>query len=278
MALVLFLSIKLIMIEWKENEIAILIIPCLLKCLLVIRQFMRILYFVIFLVLLFACGDTKQNVNYSKTTSNQWTEEQKRNYFNDSIAIFIERQSGINHDFLYFFKQQYPDVKAKYIDPFIYAFEEPIVDTTKIDTAIKWFRLTVEPCFRLPYCLIVEKKKGKTFLTTKVTNGDGGYYSGTLALNMKFLLQDSICDNLINQLHMLNFWTLAADTTCHGGLDGETWIFESIDKGKYNVLSRWYPQECGNMRTKQLAQLGLRLREYSRLEKVLATLGEKGSI
>ena len=77
---------------------------------------------------------------------------------------------------------------------------------------------------------------------------------------------------------MLNFWTLAADTTCHGGLDGETWIFESIDKGKYNVLSRWYPQECGNMTTKQLAQLGLRLREYSRLEKVLATLGEKGSI
>jgi hypothetical protein len=239
---------------------------------------MKILSSVIFLVFVVACGDKEQRVKPSTVAKTAWTEEQKRQYFNDSIAVFRIGLIDSSNEFPYFFKKHYPDIQAKYKDAFLYALEEQIIDTTKIDTAAKWFRLTIEPCFRLPHCLIVEKYKKQTIMTTKATNGDGGYNTGTLALQTKFFVPDTVYDNILNQLRGLNFWSLGDDTTCHGGLDGETWIFESIDKGRYNVVTRWVPQSCGNRTTKQLAQLGIRLREVSRLEKVLAALGQKSGM
>jgi hypothetical protein len=227
---------------------------------------------------LFGCKNETQRADQPKVNQEQWTEEQKRAFFNDSISIFRIGSVDSSNEFSYFFKKHYPDIKAKYSDAFIYAFEEPIIDTSQIDTAAHWFRLTVEPTFRLPYCLIIEKKKERASLTTKVTNGSGGSHSGTLALNIKYPLADTVYDNIVNQLKVLNFWALGRDTTCQGGMDGETWILEAIDKGRYNVISRWSPQRCGDSTTRQLAQLGLRIRERSRLEKVLAVLGHKGGM
>ena len=67
------------------------------------------------------------------------------------------------------------------------------------------------------------------------------------------------------------------DTTCGSGFDGETWTFELIELGKYHLLSRWAPESCGTSSTIHLAQVGLRIREMSRLDKVLTALGERKS-
>ena len=61
----------------------------------------------------------------------------------------------------------------------------------------------------------------------------------------------------------MNFWQLDKDTTCGGGLDGESWTFEAIENGKYNIVTRWVPMHCGNDITKQHAQIGLQLMKKS---------------
>lgn len=225
-----------------------------------------------------SCTDTVQ-----KTDKPQgWTEEQKRKFYTDSFAFtdrdFPDRRDSIT-SFQAFMDEQYPNLKAKNkYDPFIYAFEEQYIDTTLIDSSKHWFRLTVRPVFRKPYCLVLIKDNDKSFLTTKVTNGDGGYNTGTLAVQLRFQFKDTLYDNTLRNLQDIGFWKLQIhDTTCGPGFDGETWTFELIEGGKYQILSRWVPQNCGDSLTRQLAQVGLRIRELSKLDKVLTALGESKS-
>jgi hypothetical protein len=235
---------------------------------------MRHLTFVIIAIIIFAsCKDKIQN----KVDSQIWTEEQKRKFYTDSFSYsdndFLNRRdTSIN--FVTFMNEQYPNLKSKNkYDPFIYALEEPYIDTTQIDTTKNWFRLVVRPCFRLPYCFVVEKKDGKSFLTTKITNGYGGYYTGVLISTMRFPFGDTLYNNISSQLASLNFWSLGSDTTCHGGFDGETWTFEAIENGKYNIISRWVPQTCGDSTTIKLSKIGLNLGKLSRLDNVLIAIG-----
>ncbi len=211
-----------------------------------------------------------------------WTEQQKRKFYTDSFAFtdrdFPDRRDNIT-SFQAFMDKHYPNLKAKNkYDPFIYAFEEQYIDTTQIDSSTHWFRLTVKPVFRKPYCLVLMKDNDKCFLITKVTNGDGGYNTGTLAIQLRFPLKDTVYDNTLRNLQDIGFWKLPIhDTACGPGLDGETWTFELIDDGRYQILSRWVPQSCGDSLTRQLAQVGLRIKELSRLDNVLTALGERKS-
>lgn len=183
-------------------------------------------------------------------------------------------ESDSTKTFAYFFKTYYPEIKTKIpFDAFPYAFEEEYIDTTKIDSSRNWFRLIVKPCFRLPYCFVVTKKGDKTFLTTKITNGDGGYHTGTLISTTKFSFSDTLYDNISKQLNSQNFWKLGIDTTCHGGTDGETWMFEAMENGKYNIFARWYPQDCGDSTTQSLSKIGLTLSKLSRLDNILTAIG-----
>lgn len=230
--------------------------------------------FLSILSLVSSCKETSRKVENSGT----WTEEQKRNYFSDSLSgsygfgHFMEGDS--TKTFKYFFKTQYPDIKTKIpFDAFPYAFEEEYIDTTKIDTSSHWFRLIVKPCFRLPYCFVVEKKAGKTFLAIKITNGDGAYYPGVLVSTTRFVFSDTLYDNISQELNSQKFWMLGEDTTCLGGFDGETWMFEAIEHGKYNILSRWLPQSCGDSTTLRLARIGINLSKLSKLDNILVAIG-----
>jgi len=234
---------------------------------------MRILSIICFLLSLLSCTGKAQKEGKYQPLS----EEQKRKFFVDSFAFTEPKDTAIN--FKTFMDKNYPDLKAKNkYDPFIYALEETYVDTTNIDTTKLWFRLTVTPVFRKPYCLIVEKQGEKCFLTTKITNGDGGYITGTLMAHMKFQFPDTLINNLVRDLETINFFYLPLrDTTCGPGLDGETWTFEFIKGGKHHLVVRWLPEACGDNKTLQLARIGLRIREISRLDKILTALGEEES-
>ncbi len=171
--------------------------------------------------------------------------------------------------------KQYPDLRAKNkYDQLIYALEERYIDTTQIDTSIHWFRITVNPVFRKPYCLLLIKNNGRSLLTTKVTNGIGGYYTGTLAAQLKSQFKDTLYDNTLRNLQNIGFWKLPIqDTSCVIGHDGEIWKFELIEGGKYQILERWGPENCGDSLTRQLAQIGLRIRELSKLDNILTEIG-----
>ena len=221
-----------------------------------------------------ACKRKSDTNNKSEKVKPCLREEQKRKYFADSIAFrygngFMERDSALK--FSYFMRTNYPDIKAQNVyDPFIYAFEENYIEPAKIDSSINWFRITVDPCFRRPYCIIVENKLHKTYVTAKMTNGDGGYHCGLLDFSLTKIFSDSLYNDISKQLHELNFWKLKKDTVCGGGFDGETWTIEAIEKGQYNIIYRWVPQDCGDKTTRQLGQLGLQIRGKSKLLDIFA--------
>jgi len=227
----------------------------------------------IVLVFLVSCNEVTNSKDKLSIEPPVLTEKQKRKIFADSLAFKTETLpygSDSPTIFQRFIRQYYPVQNSRLAnDPFFYALEEPYIDTTKIDSSMLWFRITVEPCFRLPYCMVLEKISGRVYLTTKASNGSGCYNPGVLAYMSKFHINDTVFNNVLNKLDSLDFWNLGYDTTCHGGLDGETWIFEAIVNRKYNVIYRWYPQGCGNDTTLALGNIGTRLRKFSKFDKVM---------
>ena len=226
-----------------------------------------------FLFLISSCGQVDKKVIHSQTNKS-WTQDSIKKYFKDSIAFRMYNgqmgQGESLNNFDTFSKYILKNIKAKNInDPFILGFEENYIDTTQIDSSKKWFRISVNPVFRIPYCLILEQIADRSSLTLKMTNGHGGYYSGYLDFVSTRLFEDSLYFSISNKLHQLNFWKVTADTTCRGGFDGESWTFEAIENGKYNIQTRWIPLHCGNSVTKQLATIGVQLRDSSQFKDYL---------
>jgi hypothetical protein len=197
----------------------------------------------------------------------QWTEAQKRNYFVDSFAYvtgsgkyfeLVGQDSG--KLFGSFIRHQYPDLHTTYyMDPLPYALEEEYIDTTRIDSSREWIRFIVYSFFDLPYSLVLERRAGRTYLTTKLTDGQGLYHTGQLILTSKQVVPDSLTESVFRTIDSLNFWRLQGDTSCHGGTDGSEWSIEAILHAKYNRVERWAPEGCGDSVTRKLAELGNQL-------------------
>lgn len=197
------------------------------------------LLLVAFLIILFACNTScKPDLKENKA---KWTESQKRKYFSENIAY--RNGSGMVNstkslwNFINFMDSLYPEVNSKNkYNSLVYAFEEQYVDTTKIDRSISWIRVILSPCFRIPSCITLEKKNGRTYLTSKITNGNGGYYSGKLLASLIKVYSDTLFDNVCKELQEVDFWNLGEEK--FGCNDGETWDFEAIEKGRYNYVQR----------------------------------------
>jgi hypothetical protein len=225
------------------------------------------------LLLINSCRQSDKKIVHSENNK-IWTQDRIKKYFKDSIAYRMYNgqmgQGGSLNNFDTFSKYILAGIKAKNItDPFILGFEENYIDTTKIDNTKKWFRISVDPVFRIPYCLILEKVADRSILTLKMTNGYGGYYSGYLDFVSTKQYDDNLYSSVSKKLHQLDFWKVARDTTCRGGLDGEGWTFEAIENGQYNIQTRWVPLNCGNSITRQLALIGVQLRDSSQFKDYL---------
>jgi len=220
-----------------------------------------------FLFLISSCRQEDKKVP-AATGGTKWSQDSIKQYFKDSIAYRqYNGQLGSGdslNNFDTFSRYILTDIKAKNIsDPFILAFEENYIDTSRIEAGKQWFRITVDPVFRIPYCLILEKVNNKSILTLKMTDGYGGYYSGYLNFTSSATDSGSLYNSISSRLHQLNFWEIKDDTTCSGGGDGEVWTFEGIEKGQYNLVSRWFPLNCGDEITQKLALIGVELRNRS---------------
>lgn len=233
---------------------------------------MRPFFLFIAISVTFSCQHRDEGSGEPAIKEMAYTEADARKFFEDSIA-WPDDKEFTSEKFPRFLKRYYPELKTITRNALIYAMEEPYIDTFHIDTAKHLFRVTVDPCFRKPYSMIVEKSGGKSSLTIKVTNGFGCQYPGTLASTTKFRFVGQLYDTVASRLESLNFWALGDDTTCHGGLDGERWLIEALDKGKYNAIYRWVPQHCGDSTTRKLASIVQHLATESRLDAILGAIG-----
>lgn len=201
--------------------------------------------------------------NKSHDNCQNWSESQKRKYFQDSIA-YRYSSGKVNSpkklwNFTVFMDSLYHEIKAKNkYNPLVYAFEETYIDTSKIDSSKYWIRMIIDPCWRIPFCITLEKKNDRTYITSKITNGQGGYYSGVLLYSCTKIYSDTLYNSISKELHNLNFWNLGIEeSSC---IDGETWYFEAIESGQYNYISR----RCFRLRDKpasrqNLYQFGIKL-------------------
>jgi len=214
---------------------------------------------IFFTLYFYSCKEEMKNedINKLKSIEINWTDEQKRIYFQDSIAYrMYNGKLGMGdsiNNFEIFSRIMLSDIKAKNKDePLIFALEEPYIDTTKINNDKYWFRVVVEPTFSKAFCLIVEKKYKRTYVTLKLTDGYGSYYTGLLNFSITKVYPDTLYTNISKVLHKVNFWNLGKDTLNVHGIDGENWTFEAIENGKYNIIKRWCPEAYGNRITREL--------------------------
>src|SRR5690348_15929580 len=115
---------------------------------------MRSYLIFIAICILLSCEQEQEDRQFVKEPA--FSEKDARKWFEDSIANRSAEEYS-SEVFPRFLKKFYPELKLKFAEPLIYAMEESFVDTASIDTAKHLFRVTVDPCFRRPYCLIVEK-------------------------------------------------------------------------------------------------------------------------
>ncbi len=229
--------------------------------------------FLLFIVISLAlsCKNRQESSGVPGSKEKVYTEADARIFFEDSVAG--PDGEFTSEKFPRFLKRYYPELKMKSRNALIYAMEEPFVDTAQIDTAKYWFRVTVDPCFRRPYSIIVEKSAGKSSLTIKISNGYGCQYPGLLTSTIKYRFVGELYDTVATTLKNLHFWTLSEDSTCHGGLDGEQWLIEAMDNGRYNAIDRWVPQHCGDSTTRSIANLVKHLATKSKLDAILNAIG-----
>jgi hypothetical protein len=239
---------------------------------------MKLFYCVLFATICLitqSCNDNNKTIDKIQSIKYNWTEDQKRKYFQDSVYILNPNFGGESGDsinvFEVFARNMFADIKSKNIyNPYIYALEEPYIDSTKIDSGKFWFRIVVEPTFSQPYCLVVEKKANRTYLTAKMTDGKAGYYTGQLEFVCTKTFGDTMYNYISKVLHKLNFWKLRTDPIRHHGADGDNYTLEAIENGKYNIVRSWSPLYCGDRETFQLAMLGLDLLKISKLNQHIA--------
>lgn len=221
-------------------------------------------------LILISCGSKKTPALHQDI---KWTDQQKQEYFNDSISYNPDLDDKA---FQRFFKKHYPEIKARNTDdPYPYAFEEPYIDTTQIDSPTRWFRVIVYKEFTLPYAFIVQRNKAKNILITKVTDGNGPYYPGTLALTLKTPLKDSLAQQLFHTLDSINFWKLPRYVNGHLFIHPQQWTIEAINNGKYNLIHRLQPGNSDDNGIKSLYNVVMKINEESRLRKILAVLGNE---
>jgi hypothetical protein len=101
---------------------------------------------------------------------------------------------------------------------------------------------------------------GTALLTTKATDGQGGYKPGRLVLGKTRALTKEQTSWALDRIKEVGYWGLPTyekpkegvgpngEKTVQIGLDGAQWILEGVKNGKYQVTDRWSP-ESGPIRS-----------------------------
>jgi hypothetical protein len=95
---------------------------------------------------------------------------------------------------------------------------------------------------------------GRPRLTTKMTNGAGGYEPGHILQNSTSTLTRDQTEWFLGKIEDNKFWKLSAVDKTRMGLDGGQWIIEGVKDGNYHIVDRWSP-EGGPVRTIGLLML-----------------------
>ena len=113
--------------------------------------------------------------------------------------------------------------------------------------------------FRSPVCIRINiSSDSSATVTTKVTNGAGGYLPGELIQNSTVRLSENQKSNFLDTVNKNRFWTL--ENGKHSGLDGSQWVIEGLKNDEYHVTHIWSPEPNNNIR--EIGMLMLKFSKY----------------
>jgi hypothetical protein len=123
------------------------------------------------------------------------------------------------------------------------ALEEPSLLQKSKGSSAESYRFVWLRTFHHPIIVRVDvRADGSAELTTKVSNGAGGYEPGKLIENTSRPLTQRQTETFLATIQRLQFWDLPTHETPETvGCDGSQWIVEGIKDGKYHVVDRWTP-------------------------------------
>jgi len=147
------------------------------------------------------------------------------------------------------------DVKKKWYSEALRALDEPSLASEPAGSASnESYRFLWLRSFHHPIAIRIDiNNDGTSRLTTKVSDGKGGYEQGKLIVNRKRRLTKEQTSWFLDRVKELGFWDLPAyekqteetgpngERTVIVTLDGAQWIFEGIKDKKYHVVNRWSP-------------------------------------
>jgi hypothetical protein len=133
--------------------------------------------------------------------------------------------------------------RSNWYSKHLIALEEPSFLQKSKDSSAESYRFVWLRTFHHPIIVRIDvQANGSAELTTKVSNGAGGYEPGKLVENTSRPLTQRQTDKFLATIQRLQFWELPTHETPETvGCDGSQWIIEGIKDGKYHVVDRWTP-------------------------------------
>jgi hypothetical protein len=121
------------------------------------------------------------------------------------------------------------------------ALEEPSLLTTACGDSETVYRFTWLRTRHHPIAVrITVRANGTGTLTSKMTDGAAGYWSGKLIANATRDVDATEIQHVLELIDAMGFWQMLARDEVEG-MDGAQWILEGCSHGTYHVIHRWSP-------------------------------------
>jgi hypothetical protein len=173
--------------------------------------------------------------------------------------------------------QQGGDIKAKWYTKILTALDErPLVANAHDGRSPCVYRFLWIRTFHNPVSVrLTVKAEGEGVVTTRMSDGRGGYDTGRLTLNRTRPVSREEVQSFLVRLRDLSFWSMPSEDDGGvedsrgyrlktSGLDGARWVLEGIKDGEYHVVDRWSPEYPGE---------SVASREYGQICRYLLKLG-----
>jgi hypothetical protein len=184
---------------------------------------MRKFILIIFLLIFNSCV-------FDKTNSNDliFPKDSTENYFNFRESLSLETNENEISKF-----------ENEWYSKMLFALKEPILKDYRGKKEI--YRFTWLRTFHHPVSIIIIKENDKISITTKVSDGAGGYEPGMIFYNKTDKLSVKDYEILQNKINTSEFWKMKTELEIIGN-DGAQWIIEGVKNNNYKLVVRWTPK------------------------------------
>lgn len=115
------------------------------------------------------------------------------------------------------------------------------------DSSDELYRFMLIPTFHAPVVIRIWRSKNEYFITTKKTNGEGGFGMkkfGKLSFNKTRTLTEAEWNVFLNLINEAMFWDMPySDKNDDPVLDGASWIIEGYSNKNHHTVDRITPSK-----------------------------------